>query len=283
MRKKNYEIELFSDFQRKKRVDGEIICFNVDKPLFRKELTGLDFFSILLIEQGTGIHKIDQLTYPIVDWQIHFLFPGQLHSWDIKGEKVKIQLIFVSAKLFKMLEGFLVYPIEYYKRNPVIPLDVSTFYKVKYEFDDIKREVTDSNGLQEIVLSRIRIVTMLILRKMLGEVDHPVFDKPDLFFNKLSLLIMTHWRENRSVAFYAEKVGLTANYINVLCKKHLNITAISFIAKTVLNEVIHEMKISRKKIKDIAEEMQFNDVASFSNYFKRHKGISPREFLLDEA
>lgn len=57
-------------------------------------------------------------------------------------------------------------------------------------------------------------------------------------------------------------------------------TANSFIAKEVLNEVKHELIISKKSIKEIALELKFNDIAGFSNYFKRHAGISPRQFAL---
>lgn len=46
------------------------------------------FFMFVLFTEAKGIHNIDFEDYAIKDYEIHVLYPGQVHSWDIKSNKV---------------------------------------------------------------------------------------------------------------------------------------------------------------------------------------------------
>ncbi|WP_343322113.1 helix-turn-helix domain-containing protein [Sphingobacterium multivorum] len=281
MKKKKYKTELFKDFQQKQGLPGDIICYEIDQPLYQAIPRGLDFFSFMLFEHGSGTHTIDFVEYPIYDRQIHLIFPGQVHTWRIEGN-VKLHLIFVAGATFSIMEDYLVYPVEYYMKNPTLSLCTENFEAILSEFNGIKRELRNEHWLSEIIFSKFRVISLMVNREMLGRIDRGSYGKPEALFTRFSILIIEYCRENRKVSFYAEKLGISANYLNILCKKHLNMTANSFIAKEVLNEAKHELIISKKSIKEIALELKFNDIAGFSNYFKRHAGISPRQFIIDQ-
>ncbi len=57
-------------------------------------------------------------------------------------------------------------------------------------------------------------------------------------------------------------------------------TATEFISQEIINETKSEMLISNKTIKQIAGEMNFTDLSTFSTYFKSSTGMSPSEFLI---
>jgi AraC family transcriptional activator of pobA len=52
-----------------------------------------DFFIINLFEQGKGSHTIDFTEYEVGNYQIHLVFPDQVHQWVIEKETVGYQLM----------------------------------------------------------------------------------------------------------------------------------------------------------------------------------------------
>src|SRR5688572_27788096 len=47
---------------------------------------GHDFFIILLITQGSGIHHIDFKQYDVHPGAVFFLTPGQFHHWNLSAD-----------------------------------------------------------------------------------------------------------------------------------------------------------------------------------------------------
>jgi AraC-like DNA-binding protein len=278
MKKKNYATALFEYFQELRGTKEEILYFKTARQMFRKESIELDFFSFMLFECGSGTHTIDDMVYEINDKQLHTIFPGQCHSWDI-GAGTKVHTVFVSGRIFKTFENFFIYPIDYYKKSPVMKLSPKVFQEMLSEFKGIDRELALKRRMKEIIFSRFRIIALKFNREVLGKLERKKNGKIEPLLTRFSLLLLAFSREERSVKYYASKLGVSANYLNVLCRKHLDVNANAFIAKEVVSVIIGELLSTRKSIKEVAVDLNFNDLASFSNYFKRHNGLSPRQFL----
>ncbi|WP_313185372.1 helix-turn-helix domain-containing protein [Sphingobacterium siyangense] len=278
MKNKNYEIEHFEYFQELRGTKEEILYFKTERQMYRKEPIGLDFFSFLLFERGGGTHTIDGVAYEINGKQLHIVFPGQLHHWDIWAG-TKSHTVFVSGRLFKAFENFFIYPIEYCKKNPVMNLSTRIFQEMLREFRGIDRELAFKQGMKEIIFSKFRIIALMFNREVLGKLKRKKKGKLEPLLTRFSLLLLAFCREHRSVKYYADKLGVSANYLNIFCRKHLDMNANAFIAKEVVNVIMSELLSTDKSIKQVAVDLNFNDLASFSNYFKRHNGLSPRQFL----
>ncbi|MNK07195.1 Helix-turn-helix domain protein [compost metagenome] len=277
-KKKYYQKELFEDFQELKGSVEDILYFKTERQMYRKDPIGLDFFSFLLFETGSGTHTIDGFNHHINGKQLHMIFPGQVHSWDIWAG-TKAHTIFVSSKLFKAFENYFIYPIEYYKRNPVVKLSRRIFLEILGEFKGIDRELECKRGMKEIIFSKFRIISLMFNREVLGKLERKKNNKLEPILTRFSMLLLAFSREQRSVKYYADRLGVSANYLNVLCRKHLDMNANAFIAKEVVNVIIAELLSTGKSVKEISVDLNFNDLAGFSNYFKRHVGFSPRQFL----
>ena len=72
--------------------------------------------------------------------------------------------------------------------------------------------------------------------------------------------------ESKSVFFYAEKLAVTPNYLNVLTKKTLGVTAKELIDAHVVLEAKRLLKGSDESIKQIAYNLGFYTIGSFSSY-----------------
>ncbi|MNJ94182.1 HTH-type transcriptional activator RhaR [compost metagenome] len=278
MKNHQYPVEHFEDFQNKKGSNEDILYFKTKSAIQRKDPIGLDFFSFLLFETGSGTHTIDDVVYEIQSKQLHLIFPGQLHSWDILAGS-KVHTVFVSAKLFRLFENFFIYPIDFYKKNPVFELSSQIYRELLVEFKGIDRELAHAEGMREIIYSKFRVISLMFNRLVLHGSKQIGDSKSGPLLTRFSLLLLAFSREQRTVKFYAERTGVSANYLNILCQRYFEMNANAFISKEVINVIIIELLSAGRTVKEIAMEFNFNDLSGFSNYFKRHTGLSPRDFL----
>jgi AraC family transcriptional activator of pobA len=95
---------------------------------------------------------------------------------------------------------------------------------------------------------------------------------------RFSMLIERHFKEEKLVTFYASELNLSANYLNILCKRNLGVPATQLIQQRVLLEAKRLLQSTDLSIKEIAFELGFVDHAYFSNFFKSQTSVTPTEF-----
>ena len=81
-----------------------------------------------------------------------------------------------------------------------------------------------------------------------------------------------------SVSEYAEKLNVTANYLNKTVKSHTHRTAIDWIEIGRLNLAKQLLKDSSIPIVDIASRTGLADQSYFSRFFKKKTGMSPSQY-----
>lgn len=237
-----------------------------------------DFFIFLLFESGSGTHTIDFIDYEVRPHQVHLLFPGQLQQWKL-GADTRGQRLIATKYLFEKFAATLQLSETRYHHRPVIDLSPETYQKVAAEFLLIRQELLHPKPVSwEIISLRTRLIFTLANRqkeKEAGNTDS-VPNNPVLL--KFHALIGQHFREHKSVAFYAEQLHVTPNYLSILCKKNRQTSAISLIQQKVLLEAKKLMHTPEMSIKEIAYELGFNEMAYFSYFFKSKTGLSPRSY-----
>lgn len=94
------------------------------------------------------------------------------------------------------------------------------------------------------------------------------------FFNLLS----AHFREERSVQFYADELCVTAKYLSEAIKEVTTKTAGELIDEAVIVEAKILLSNPLVNVAQIAEQLHFSNQSFFGKYFKKHTGFSPSEF-----
>lgn len=236
-----------------------------------------DFFIILLFEQGSGSHTIDFESYTVEQQQVHLLFPGQVHQWQFQEGTVCYQLM-INREWFELFLPDLRFSSLYYQQHPVFQISDSLYKALRYEFLAIAQELKDNTVLWEIIQTRSKLIGLL-LRKTF-ELTFNDFEKyhSNPIISKFVQLIDLHFKSDRSVSFYAEKLHISANYLNIVCKKGFNIAASTLIHDRILLEAKRLLKVSDRSVKDIVYELGFYDHASFSKFFKNQTGMTPSQF-----
>ncbi|MES2425361.1 MAG: helix-turn-helix domain-containing protein [Bacteroidota bacterium] len=73
-------------------------------------------------------------------------------------------------------------------------------------------------------------------------------------------------------------MGISPNNFSKKCKQHFLRTPSALIQERVILECKKLIHLSYKSMKEIATELNFDDVNYFSRYFKKHTGITPTAF-----
>lgn len=236
-----------------------------------------DFFIINLFEEGNGSHTIDFKEYKIENNQIHLVFPGQVHHWIIGEETIGYQLM-ISREWFESFLPVLRFSVSYYHNHPVISISKETYESLLYEFKSIQNVLNEKGVFWELIQKRSEVIGLLISKSVEGTFNDFENFNSNPIISKFLHLIDDHFKEERSVSFYAEKLNISANYLNIVCKKNLNTSASSLVQDRILLEAKRLLKVSEMSVKDIVYDLGFYDHASFSKFFKAQTGMTPSQF-----
>jgi len=236
-----------------------------------------DFFLFMLFEQGSGSHSIDFIDYPVEEYQLHLLFPEQIHQWKLGANTVAHQVM-INRQTFETLANSLRFSLMLYQNYPVIKLNKATFEQILHEIKQVKAELEAANSLAEIITTRLRLIALMISREA-----ETIFNKQTVYQSKPVLfkylaLIDKHYKSEKLVSYYAGQLNISANYLNILCQKHFHVSATALIHERLILEIKRILLTTENPIKAIAFDLGFYDMAYFSKFFKKHTHISPKQF-----
>lgn len=237
------------------------------------------FFLILLFERANGLYNIDFNDHKIEDRQIHILFPNQVHSWELGSDTMGYQLL-VDKEHFEKFSSTFLYSFAQYQRSPVIKLSDLTFELLSKEFKAIREELQSEDSLAAIVHFRTAVIISILSK----EIRRILSDEQMVSYNSrilhLQALIEEHFRSQKSLAFYADNLHISISYLTKLCGKYLHASPAQLILQRTVLEAKRLLKSTDLSVKEIAFDLGFADAPHFSNFFKQHTSMTPKQFRL---
>ena len=91
-------------------------------------------------------------------------------------------------------------------------------------------------------------------------------------------LVKQHYREHHEVAFYADKMNISAKYMTTLIKKASGKSALQWIEDYVILDAKAQLSSTVNTIQQITFDLNFPSQSIFGRYFKRAVGMSPSEY-----
>ena len=182
-----------------------------------------------------------------------------------------------------------------YILNMPSPIDTSIFNYSRYmsvikiaddKFDDIysyynfihKESLENGKYRKEIIQS---IFYALVL-EILAEYEK-IFDSSynsDIKANDLSdrffRLLAIHYKNNRSVQFYADKLNLTPKYLSTAIKRTTGRPILNWIHEAILIDAKMLLRTTNLTVQQISEQLNFSSPSAFVQFFKKHTGKTPR-------
>ncbi|MHC8947742.1 AraC family transcriptional regulator [Sphingobacterium hungaricum] len=237
-----------------------------------------NFYQFVLFTGGQGNHSIDFEHFEIESWQIYFMIPGQIHTWNFETD-MQGYIFNFNAELF---DTFLLRP-DYLTQFNFFSGDSSkSVYTVKEQFRSQIQSI-----LEQIILNKddadFAKIALLYVFSLLNKQFVPNDDSVSsgyryTILKNFNSLIELNYKSLKLPKEYAELLYITPNHLNALTKEHLGMPAGEIIRNRILLEAKRMLVIKEYTISEIAYELNFNDNSYFSKFFKKLTGFTPEEF-----
>src|SRR3954451_5203190 len=126
-----------------------------------------------------------------------------------------------------------------------------------------------------LALIAIEVGRLAISRARSGSVT---LKPTDATVESLRRLVETHFRKERLLGFYADKLAMTPDRLNDHVKRATGVTAGHLIRQRVLTEAKRQLVFTAQPIHEIAYDLAFSDPSHFARFFRKQTGTTPQEF-----
>ena len=239
----------------------------------------IHFHALIIVLEGASNHTLDFREEVLTTGTILPIRKEQVHSFNknltIKGYVIGFKEGFITKNindknLFHFLQIFHTANIQVGKESvrslePIIKLMVNL---LENEDDNLKTEIIHST-----------FITLMLQIKRLACKQHTFYKGEKLKnFYLFKELIIKHYNEIHNAKDYAEKLNVSYNYLNGICKEITNKTAKQFIETWLLLEIKRIISEKQYTSQEIAYKMGFKEPSNFIRFFKKHTKTTPNQY-----
>ncbi|NUM82491.1 helix-turn-helix domain-containing protein [bacterium] len=229
--------------------------------------------------EGSVTVVSDENEFQIKSHQVFTVTSGQIHYFKkIKGAKgfiLEFTLDFFSKNDKDIELIFHNGLFCHFTINEVIP--VPKYSAIEAQFKLIRKELVQRPYQYLISIhSRIELILVEINRAKIQRGDE--IYKPDALFLRFLELVRANFENNYSVRHFAGLLSTTETRLNEQAKQHAGKTAQNVIYGLIVSEAKRLLTYHNLSVKEVAHQLGFNDPFYFSNFFKKHTGLSPKTY-----
>lgn len=194
-------------------------------------------------------------------------------------------LVCKSSFAFDTIVGIPMGFFESIYTNPIINIsDEIEWTLINKHFDNLSLMQDKNLGVRHVELAALSFRSVVLLMASFrgtAQLEQSYYNHGDVYYRNFIELIDEHVKKEHEVSFYADKMHITAKYLNELCKLKSSHKAKEIITSFLISKIKQEMIMTGKSIKTIAYEYGFSDQSSMGKFFTKVTKMSPREFRRD--
>lgn len=243
----------------------------------------VDFFIIIIITEGQGIHTIDFTDYPYQKGSILTIRQDQIHKFNI-GKAKGFLLLFTDDFLVSYLEKLeALKSLQLFNEFlgvPKVQLDNQEFIEMIALVNDIEKEYFKRRD--DYAMGIIRSLLHIFIAKLYRSkskkkliIQNRKYLSEFLSFQQL---VEKDCFETRKVSDYARKLGFSTKTLNNVVQSIVDKPAKTFIDEIVITQIKRLLINSTLTIKEIAYTAGFDEPTNLYKYFKRYTHFSPEAF-----
>lgn len=240
-----------------------------------------DYFELFVFGKGGGTHTIDFENFTIHDRSIHIVTPGRVHHVRRERDSNGFVILFEAETMLNdpLITDFLFdhacYDVQEY--SPSYTFDAGQQVQVMEIVDRIWEDYSSEHPLkQEFMLHNLALLFLSCLRAQPDFV--PVQSSANgKVYQEFRRMLQRRFRELKKVREYAAGLKVSEKQLNAIVKAQTGTSASSIIYKQIIMEA-RRLLNTGLSAKEAAFDLQFDDPAHFSKFFKNQTGLSPSEF-----
>ncbi|MPR32033.1 AraC family transcriptional regulator [Salmonirosea aquatica] len=233
------------------------------------------YLELIYLSEGTGMHGIDSMEYPIEPPVIHIVRQEQVHYWQLDSEPEGYVVLVKKAFIEKSLDGEL----------------KSLFTKISGQSCLQVRENAMIEGTLALMTEEIGVhgensftVIEGLLKALLAKillVSSPFVKQQERKAGTAQAFIQLLHDDNglkHTVSHYAEILNVSPQNLNMACQRAIGKAAADLMAEFVIAESKRLLLYTDLTVSEIAFSLNFTDPSYFVKYFKKYVGPTPQAF-----
>lgn len=236
-----------------------------------------NYFEIIFLSAGKGIHTIDSQAYEIKPPTIFVIRKEQVHHWELESEPEGYVLIlkksFVDNSVDKDLKNLLsrvsALSCMLLQQNDAIAQLFSMLVKENEAALNTNNAIVE--GLLKVLLGKILQLSL--------PAERPAGRSSNLYLQFRDLLGQATEIKN-NVSHYARLLNTSPQNLNASCRKAANQSAAELLSEYIINESRRLLLYTNMTVAEISHHLDFKDSSHYIKYFKRHTGHTPQAFRM---
>lgn len=254
--------------------------FNLKFP-FIEDSHKQNFYSILFVETSRGDIEIDNHKIIFNCPKIIIIKPNCITKINLYPDTVG-KIISFSETFFSLrYNNNALNDFSFFQNHcrPYIPITASqkehllTFFELfEHEYEAILKNKTKA------LRSYLNILLVQLERIYNPEINIKAQNGKNDKIKEFEKLVEQYFKTEKMPSFYAEKLHVTPNYLNKICKSEANKTAGDIVRKRIIIEAQRLLHYTSLTINEIAHDLGFDNASYFVTFFKKQTLVTPEQF-----
>lgn len=242
------------------------------------------FYTIFLFKAAEGSIIIDHQEFDLKPLKFFFINYNQVYHFKDFQSNVGDVLMFTKSFYNYVYTGNKMIKSDTALNDvaPYLLLSEESEIDLSQTFEELRREYLKNKLLRkEIICLLLKVFVLKYIRNSnkKNRIDRSLNHKKEIV-EKFGYLVNQYYKDLKTTSKYAEKLNLSPNYLNVLIKESLDISAGQMIKNRVILEAQRLLMHTTLSVIEISYELGFNDNSHFGKYFKSATKYSPNEYRL---
>lgn len=236
-----------------------------------------DEYIIHFILEGRGIYSAGGNTYALDLGQMFLIYPDEpvIYCADEKNPWTYAWIGFKGLKSDVILKN-----CGFSSNRLVLPAPAPDVYMDC--FDELFEHVTlnfSSELYRESILLKLLAILADHHAHLVLENRHNQTGRSDNAYVNLAIdYIGKMYMQNIKVTDIADSIGITRSHLNSIFQNELNISIQKFLIEFRMHKAASLLVSTTMSIKEIADQVGYNDQLTFSKAFKNKFGMSPKSY-----
>lgn len=238
-----------------------------------------DHYFFLIVEEGSGYLDIDFQRIIIKQRELYAVAPGQLHG-NIYARCCKGWVVLVAQEFIKKQYREII-DRNMFRVRPHAVTDFE-FSNLKDVLSLLERNIQSFNKISNApLIQNITETFVMLASEALGstyESDSNIDSSKYHLALKFKELIREHYRIEKSVQFYAEKLCITSGYLNEVLKAVTGRSTTYWLQNEILLEAKRLLVATNMSVNEISYNIGYENYSYFNRMFHSKVGMTPMQF-----
>ena len=233
---------------------------------------------LFMVQTGGGIAHLDAITFELTPTCILIVPEMCVHDFEWLKDSSGFVLS-IAAPLASELGRELGLESTVFGKPAVVKISAERSYLTSL-FKAIHDEFRQENSMKGQMLdSLIRTLTICLSRhtgSRSSTIAQP--SRARRHYTRFTALINRHHKSHRTVASYANEIGITPSHLNAICQELTGMSALTVIHERLFLAARRSLVYTEKTITGVSHSLGFSDAAYFTRFFKRQTGMTPSAY-----